>query len=393
MRNNHRHLKVLAASVLLASVATSAAYAQDAQAAVDRLKEIVEQQGAVIVWDRVDVSGDSAVLVNTAIGSADERLPFGDIALNGISRVENGFRIEEMVTEPFSIGDETGSVQVEDTVTTGLLLPDEAHIADFGGSVFYESASVSNVSVTVEDKEIVSLSEFWTEMTAPENGEAMDYSGGAEQFYIDLSVIEDPNQKAVLQALEYEELTGSFDFAGYWQPSDGRFALSEYNMSVDDAGTLGMMLDISGYTPSFITSLRDLQVQMAANPDGDSSAQGLAMLGLMQQLSFHGAEISFTDDSLTNKVLEFVAASQGMSASDVANQAKAVLPFMLGQLGNQELTMQATQAVTAYLDDPQVLRIKAAPPGPVAFALIMAGAMSAPAELTKTLGVSVTAND
>ena len=393
MRNNYRHLRVLAASAVLASVATSAAYAQDAQAAVDRLKEIVEQQGAVIVWERVDVSGDSAVLVNTAIGSADERLPFGDITLNGISRVENGFRVEEMVTEPFSIGDETGSVQVEDSVVTGLLLPDEGHIDDFGGSVFYESASVSNVSVMVEDKEIVSLSEFWTEMTAPENGEPMDYSGGAEQFYIDLSVIEDPNQKAVLQALEYEELTGSFDFAGYWQPSDGRFALTEYNMNVDDAGTLGMTLDIGGYTPSFITSLRDLQMQMAENPDGDSSAQGLAILGLMQQLSFHGAEISFTDDSLTNKVLEFVASSQGMSAADVANQAKAVLPFMLGQLGNPELTMQATQAVTTYLDDPQVLRVKAAPPGPVAFALIMAGAMSAPAELTKTLGVSVTAND
>ncbi|MEO3387650.1 hypothetical protein [Mesorhizobium sp. CAU 1741] len=393
MRNTYRHLQVLATSALLASISSSLAHAQDAQAAVDRLKQIVEEQGAVIVWDRVDVSGDSAVLVNTAIGSADERMPFGDITLNGISRVENGFRVEEMVTEPFSIGDETGSVQVEDTVVSGLLLPDEGNIDDFGGSVFYESASVSNVSVTVEDTEIASLTNFWTEMTAPEDGEPMDYSGGAEQFYIDLSMIEDPNQKAVLQALEYEELFGAFDFAGYWQPTDGRFALTEYNMSVEDAGTLGIMLDIGGYTPSFITSLRDLQMQMAANPDGDSSAQGLAVLGLMQQLSFHSAEISFTDDSLTSKVLEFVASSQGMSASDVANQAKAVLPFMLGQLGNPELTMQATQAVTAYLDDPQVLRIKAAPPGPVAFALIMAGAMSAPAELTKTLGVSVSAND
>src|SRR5690606_34056364 len=112
-----------------------------------------------------------------------------------------------------------------------------------------------------------------------------------------------------------------------------------------------------------------------------------------QQLTFHEAEIAFTDDSLTNKVLEFVAQSQGMSASDIKNQAKAELPFALAQLNNPDFTSAATKAVSAFLDDPQVLRVTAAPAEPVPFALIMAEGMSTPQGLIKTLGVSVTANE
>ena len=117
------------------------------------------------------------------------------------------------------------------------------------------------------------------------------------------------------------------------------------------------------------------------------------MLGLMQQLTFHEAEIAFTDDSLTGKILNYVAERQGMSADAVANQAKAIMPFALAQLNNPELTKMVTEAVSNFLDDPQSLRITATPTEPVPFALIMAGAMSAPENLPQTLGVTVTAND
>lgn len=117
------------------------------------------------------------------------------------------------------------------------------------------------------------------------------------------------------------------------------------------------------------------------------------MLGLLQQLTFNGASVRFTDDSLTNKILEYVAKQQGMSPKDVANQAKAIVPFGMAQLNNPELTAQVTAAVSTYLDNPKSIEIAARPSSPVPFALIMAGAMSNPADLTKTLGVSVRANE
>lgn len=393
MNLSFRPLRTLPLSFLLVTTSLSGAFADTAGLAAERLKALVQKQGAVIEWDRVDISGDDAVLVNVRVGTEQDKLPIGDVALNDVTATAEGYRIGEIVFDPFETGDDTSTVTIEDAQMDGVLLPEDANMDQYGGSLFYEKAYIGSMSVAIGDDEIMSLSEFVTQMTAPANGEPMKYSGSAEEFYLDLSVIEDPTQKAVLQALDYEQLYGSFAFEGYWQPTDGRFALTKYDTVVTDAGTLGLTFDMGGYTPAFLASLRDLQAQITANPDGDTSTQGLAILGLMQQLIFHSTAITFTDDSLTNKVLEYVAKSQGMKASDIANQAKAVLPFVLGQLGNPELTAQATQAVNAFLDNPKSLTIKATPPAPVPFALIAAGAMSNPMDLTKTLGVTVSAND
>src|SRR5690606_27629485 len=225
----------------------------------------------------------------------------------------------------------------------------------FGGSIFYEKASIGSMSVAVSDDEVVSLSDFVTRMTAPANGEPMTYSGSADKFYLNLTVVDDEDQQAVLQALDLEEVTGALSFDGYWQPTDGRFVLSHYDTVVDNAGTFGLTFDMGGYTPAFLASLRELQAQIAANPHGDTPSQGLAILGLMQQLIFHSTSVKFTDASLTNKLLNYLAETQGMKPTDIANQAKAVLPFLLGQLGNAELTAEAMQAVGKFLDDPKNL--------------------------------------
>jgi hypothetical protein len=118
---------------------------------------------------------------------------------------------------------------------------------------------------------------------------------------------------------------------------------------------------------------------MAAQPEGaDKRAQGMAVLGLMQQLTFNSTSIRYDDDSLTNKVLDYVGKQQGMSAKDIANQVKAIIPFGMAQLQNPELTAQVSAAVGKFLDDPQSLEISAEPPSAVPFALIMAGAMANP---------------
>ena len=65
----------------------------------------------------------------------------------------------------------------------------------------------------------------------------------------------------------------------------------------------------------------------------------------------------------------------------------------MAQLNNPELTTQVTEAVNAYLSEPKSLEIAAEPENAVPFAVLMAGGMSGnPAELLKTLAVSVTAN-
>ena len=394
MRMLNTNLRLLALSALLAAAPLAGAHAQTVEAALERFRTLVEDQGVKLEWTSADISGPDAVLVGVSVGNEEAMLPIGNIAFAGISQADNGYRVETISLDRYRMdGDPGFSFSADGIEMGGVLLPDEGSRDYFGGFLFYERADIGAVNVSVEGAEVFTLTDIHFETTFPEGGNPMEFTGAAEGFMVDLSLTQGSDQHAILQALGYERLNGYFEVAGSWQPDGGRLTMSQYDITVVDAGTLGISLDLNGYTPDFIKALRELQQQMAANPDGDSTAQGFAMLGLMQQLSFHGAEIAFSDDSLTGKVLEFVAQSQGASPADIANMAKAMLPFALAQLNNPELTASATAAVSRFLDDPKVLRITAGPAEPVPFALIMANAMSTPQELTKTLSVRVTAND
>jgi hypothetical protein len=394
MLKTQSFLSSIALAALVSAMPLSGAAAQDTDAALARLKALVEEQGASIDWESVNESGDTVELVGVTVGAPDAgSVPIGNVTLSGISEVDTGYRVETIDMETYTVGDDTGTLLLDGIQMTGVILPDEENVDGYGGFLFYETADLASAVVTVEGTEVFTLTDMHFEVTAPENGDPMTFTGSAENFSIDLSVIDDPNQTAVLRALGYEQLSGFFELAGSWQPEDGQLTMSQYDLSVADAGTLGITVDIAGYTPDFIRSIRELQQNMAANPDQDSSAQGLAMLGLMQQLSFHGAAIGFTDDGLTNKAIGYIAEQQGVQPSDIANQAKAVLPFALAQLNDPELTTQVTQAVSAYLDDPQSLFIRAIPGAAVPFAMIMAEAMTAPQNLPKSLGVTVVANE
>jgi hypothetical protein len=180
--------------------------------------------------------------------------------------------------------------------------------------------------------------------------------------------------------------------AGSWSPSDGRVTVDKYEVAVKNAGTLAIGLDMSGYTRSFLKSLHRIRKEMAAHPKKHDSAQGLVLLGLMLQLSFTSAKISFTDASLTGKVLDYLAAQQHMRREDIINQAKAILPFALAKMNNPEFSAKVTAAVSKFLDDPKSLTITAAPPAPLSLGILMAGAMASPKAIPEQLGITVTAN-
>lgn len=388
-----RHIRVVAGASLLMSATLTGAWAQSVEGAAERFKEIVEEQGLTMEWDSVNVAGDSGVIVGVRVGSGDDLIPIGNINLDTVSEEDEGYRVASMTMDRYFLQNGEDSLTVDGVAMTQVLLPNEESIDAYGGSVFYETADVGSVNVVSKGTEIFTLTDLHAEITPSGEGTPMEFSGAAEGFTVDLSIVEDPQQAAVIKALGYEKLEGFMEMDGSWNPADGQLTLGTYSMSVVNAGSLGLSFDLGGYTPELIASLRQMQKQMTENPDGDSSQQGMAILGLMQQMIFNSAEISFADDSLTNKVLEFVGQQQGMSANDIRNQAKAVLPFALAQLNNPEFTTMVTQAVSTFLDDPQSLTVRAEPASPTPFAMIMAGGMSNPVDLIKSLGVQVTAND
>jgi hypothetical protein len=388
-------LKKLAFSTFLLTLPLNAAFAQDT-AVADRLKAALAVQGVDITWTGVTGDNSSMVLQGVSVKPAAEKeaLPIGDVKLEGVTEANGGFDVATITTSAFEHSKDGVTLNLTPFVIHDANIPAEGATGPLGSMMIYKSAELENLTVKVADKTAFSMDGLAIQITPPADGKAMEFTGNTEKFNADLTLIDDAKSKEAIEALGYQNITGNFEIGGTWQPSDGKMDLSKYDISVENAGTLGMTFGLGGYTVDFVKSLQEMQKKMAAQPEGaDNSAQGMAMLGLLQQLSFNSASIRFDDDSLTNKVLDYVGKQQGMSGKDIANQAKAIVPFGMAQLNNPELTAEVTAAVSKYLDDPKSLEISAEPPAAVPFALIMAGAMSNPADLTKTLGVHVKANE
>lgn len=396
MMTQHRSaFRKLALTTFLFSLPLNAALAQDATAVAERLKSVLAGQNLTLAWTSVTGDASEAVLEGTSIQMAGEGKPFaiGKLTLSGITEESRGFKIETITTEPYSLNEGPTKVEVSPLTLGNVTLPASDSTDLLASFLMYETANLDNVSVKIGDKQAFQMTNFAAEVTPPADGNAMEFTGSAEKFTADLTLVEDPQSKAAIEALGYQNISGDFQMEGTWQPTDGRMALSSYDVTVDNAGTLGMTFDLGGYTVEFLKSVQELQKKMAAQPEGtDNSAQGLAMLGLMQQLTFNGATVRFDDDSVTNKVLEYLGKQQNMTAKDIANQAKAIVPFLMMELNNPELATQVTAAVTAYLDAPKSIEIAAKPASPVPFALLAASGMSNPKDLPKTLGLTVTAN-
>ncbi|MFB9985358.1 hypothetical protein ACFSQQ_09730 [Mesorhizobium kowhaii] len=388
-------LQKFAFSTFLFTLPLNAALAQDA-AVADRLKAALSAQGVDISWTGVTGDNTSMVLQGVAIKPAAEKeaLTIGDVKLEGVTEANGGYDIATVSTSAFEHSKDGVTLNLSPFVIHDMTVPADGSTGPLGSLMMYKSAELSNMTVKVADKTAFSMDGLAVEITPPADGKAMEFTANTEKFNADLTLVDDPKSKEVINALGYQNISGNLEMAGTWQPADGKMELSKYDISVENAGTLGMTFDLGGYTMDFIKSLQEMQKKMAAQPEGaDNSAQGMAMLGLLQQLSFNSASIRFDDDSLTNKVLDYVGKQQGMSGKDIANQAKAIVPFGMAQLNNPELTAQVTAAVSKYLDDPKSLEVSAEPPASVPFALIMAGAMSNPLDLPKTLGVAVKANE
>jgi hypothetical protein len=388
-------LKLGISTLVLAAIAGSAS-AQDATAVAERLKSTLSKQGTELGW--ASVSGDSGTVtlegVTISVAGTPEKINIGNLTLEGVEEDDGGYTIGSAKFPEYSVNQDGVSFEMKGTAINGLVLPAEGSTDPLAGMLFYDTADVASINVKMGDKQIFALEGAHAEMSAPEGEDPMEFTVDIPTMSADLTAIPDPQAQAVITELGYQQIKGLIKMEGTWNPKSGQMELSQYDMTVNDAGTLGMTFDLSGYTPEFIKSLQEVQKQMAAQPGGgDQSAQGMAMLGLMQQLTFNAAEIKFTDASLTNKVLGYVAKMQGQKPADIANMAKAMVPFGMAQLNNPELTTEVTNAVSAFLDNPKSLTISAEPENPVPFAVLMAGGMGDPTTLPKTLGVSVSAND
>jgi len=231
-------------------------------------------------------------------------------------------------------------------------------------------------------------------MGVEDDNSAIDTTLKLTGFKADMTQDNDPKAKEAIDGLGLQTITGDLNIEASWVVETGQIDVSTLALDLTKIGKLDVNFTISGYTTDFINAMTEAMKASSSNADKAAGQQalGMAMMGLMQQLTFEGAAIRFDDASITKRVLDYMGKQQNMSGDDMAKGAAAMVPMMMGQLNMPELQAQVTEAANTYFADPKNIEVTAEPEKPVPFPQIMGAAMGAPTTLPTVLGVSITAN-
>ncbi len=387
------HRKLFAVSALAIIFSSSDQAEIDAQKVLDAVKTQFGNQGINVTASGAELQGANVVVKGTAItfagASTKDPIAIGDVVLENVAEKGEGYIIGQIAAPAYK-QEKDGSVLTFNGASVrnvSIAGPNETDpVKKF---VLYEGFDVQPLSVTVAGKEVFRSGGLKVTMAPYETGSPLAFDVVMPDIYGNLAAIPDPQAAQIFAGLGYSEINGQVTAKGSWNPVDGRLTLSEESFDFKDIGKLNFTLDLSGYTTDFVKGLQDFNKQMEGKSDAE---KGMGMMGLAQTLNFHSVTLRFDDASLTGRILDFASKQSGQPKEQLVMQAKGMVPFITMQLQDAEFTTAVTAAVSAFLDNPKSLEIKAAPAAAVPFSALAATGMSNPAGLLKQLGVTVVAN-
>ncbi|WFU48618.1 hypothetical protein [Sinorhizobium terangae] len=393
-----RKIRLMMASAALL-ILTGPAFALDGADMMKKLDAALSANGSSIRFDKADVNGDVVTVTGVKLQTAanpGEALNIGVVTFEGVEENENGGYYSETVTFPdINVSQDGSSFSARNLSIGGLSIPGNASGDTINDILLYETAGTGPIVVNVKGKDVFTTESTDANLTRQENDAGFDFDATLAGLKADLSDVEDPKAKEAIEKLGLTTLDGEVTMKGSWELKSGNVALNEYALDFKNVGRLNIAMDFSGYTLQFMKALQEATKAAEANPNKEEAnqAMGLAIMGLMQQLTFNSASIRFDDASITKKALDYAGSQQGVSGDQLAQSLKGLVPIMMAQLNIPELQNQVTAAVNAYLDGPKSLTISAKPEKPVPFPMIVGAAMGAPNTIPSVLGVKVTAND
>lgn len=388
-------LKLFPVAALFSATALQSAFAWEAEEVAERYKDLMGRQGVTLSWSDVSKDGDSVLFdgFKIALATIGKPVEIGEFALQNVSETDDTYEVGLIEVDSFEHTEDEATVALDGLEMTGVLIPKEGSNSPYAGITTYKTFALGSFKLAMGSNDVFSFNDLKADTGLQDNDGTMKFNANVRDFWVNLdALVKDAKGRSVIEEFGYKELNGHVDMVGDWRLEDGLMTISKYDIVVDKAGALGITGEVSGYTPDFIKTLQDMQNKMESATPEQKQAQGLAMLGLMQQLNLHGLSLRFDDASLTNKVLALVAKQQGVQPGDVANQAKAIVPLLAAQYLGSDLTQSLSKAVASYIDNPKNIEIRAAPPEPMPFAVLMGTAMGSPETLAKQVGLEVVAN-
>jgi hypothetical protein len=381
----------LAAVLLLSTSASS--FAIDAKTVVERFTTFNSSQGQKFAYTAIeDDNGDSFNLKGATLTFPSAKpVMISNIQFNGVvENSDSSITIGSVVYENINFADENIVVTMDEAAAKNFNLPSKESSDAVKNFVYFTNFTGKNLNVVVDGKPVGGMAALNMDYGEIIKGQPIAMKGDMSGITVDLTGVDDAKFKQGLEKLGYDgKFSGSINMGGSWNPGDGRVEVSNYDIKLDNIGTLSILLTLSGYTAELAQQLQTVSAEAQGNPQ----AAGMAMMAELPKLFFESAKINFTDDSITRRVLKMQAATMGGTADDVAKMVPVMMPMMLGGLGNPEFSTMLTGAVGRFVSQPGNITITAKPEKPLPFSEIMGIGMAAPTSLIGALAVKVTANE
>jgi hypothetical protein len=374
------------------------AFSLDGQDLLNKLNAAYDGGGGKISARTLEVKGNDLTLreaIFTPEGAGAKPFAIGDIMMTGVSETNGSYVVDKVVLPNVDFTEDKTRITASDIYLAGLRIPADAKGDTLDSMLLYDEAHSGSISVVVDGKQVAGAKEAVVSVMQYEDASGIEVEGSVTGITADLTMIEDPASKDAIEKLGLQKIEGDFATKGSWELASGAIDVEEYSLDFGDIGRLDFSFGLSGFTMAVVKEMQETAKTMQEKPNDEQAQQAasMAMLGLMQQMSFTSAEISFADAGITNRGLEYAGAQQGQSAEQMKQLVKAMVPIGLAQLKLGELQNTVAAAVNAYLDKPENITISAEPENPVPFPMIMGAAMGAPETLVKMLGIAVTSNE
>lgn len=369
---------VAAKIVLAAALLPQTSLAAEPQAIADALVAALEAgtEGQVSIGE-ASAEGDDVVISELAFSDEDGEttLTFDRTLVVGPEeRSEGGFEAEQIELTGGTIsGQTTGSFESATVTEVTILSAEETAARQLSQGIVYDSFEAAGIRFTPpEQTGEIGIERIFVEVENVVDDIPQASSGSVEGITVPASVFGEGPMTP--QTLGYETLEFEISWEGARDPDNDALRVEDFTLTMMDGGSLTLTGDV-GNVP--FARLED--------PTGSADA--------VSQVTVHHIQLRYRDESLTRRILDAVAQSQGMTGEQYGQQLAAALPFMLAAINNPEFQQQVANAVGAFLRDPQSLTIEVAPEEPVTGAEIMEILNSAPQTLPDRLNASVSAND
>jgi hypothetical protein len=335
-----------------------------------------------------EMSGSNILLKGVTAKNEDgTTTTIGDVSLESVSEVAEGFKVEKISGGAFALVDPKSTVKIANWSLKNAVIPKNGTPVENGAALPIENLSIGAIDLVNNGNAFFHIDGVNLAISPVKDNAPVNVDFNISGINADLMKM-DPSSLAAIEALGLQTIKGNIKAVGSWNPADGRLLLKEQSFDFTNIGRLNLTLDISGYTADVSKQINDT-LKLMGNKEA-SAAAGFSMLGIAQKLTFNQISLRFDDASITNRVLDYMAKQSGATREAYVAQLKAMAPMMVMQLPEPGLQASWTEATSKFLDNPKSFEIKSVQTTPIPLEKMMTGAMALP-DLIKSLGITISA--